>query len=119
MLREMSATEYAEWKYYSTQEPFGHPLALALADAERYYGDYRAGLLASIQHNSWRTKGAKALGPVDFFPNLAPSPADEPDPAALSDEERAARDAMIRQMAEMLNQAYHGRIEEPADVDGR
>ena len=112
MLRQMSATEYAEWKAYSVLEPFDGP-------AQAREANYRAGILASVTYNMWRGKDAAARGPEDFFPSLKVAPAAEPDPEQLTPEQRAKRDAYFRSMAEMLNTAYHGRVEERADVDGR
>jgi hypothetical protein len=79
----MSSREFAEWRAYSTLEPFGEEIS-----------NWRAGMLASVIASVFGGKKSKAFQPQDFYPVV-----DQP--------KQADPDAMLRKI-EMLNAAFGG-----------
>ena len=58
MLGELTAEQFAEWAEYATLEPWGEVRA-----------DLRAGIVAAVTANVWRSKSTPAK-PSDFMPTF-------------------------------------------------
>lgn len=92
MLKTVRSDELAEWMAFYSLDPFGDQRA-----------DYRMGIVAAVQANSWRGQGQRALSPEDFLPFKPPQR--QSNKRQSPSDMRAAFDAFVRASAK---KAKHG-----------